>query len=1105
MSVFKISLEYKKTILWKLVVILLLFSAVIILAGVYYYKSQRNRIFIEQQNNLSAIATLKIGQITQWHKERLGDAIVITGNEPLINCIKQYFVDENQHGIKRELIKWMESLYVENDYSGVSLVDTLLKIRLASASFDPVTNEGITEELKEVIRNQKVIIKDLFRAGNNKQVQMDILVPLIDPGNKEPKIFGIVILRIDPGKVLFPLIQSWPTPSKSAETLLLRKDGDSVLYLNELRHQKNTALNLKLPVGNKNLLAAKVVNGFEGIAEGVDYRKIPVVGSLSKIRGMPWYMVAKIDEKEIQAPLKRFIYITGSAIVLLILIVVSVFGLLIWNQQLKFYKQQLNNELDRKKAEDALRESENKFRQTFDLSPVGIVMVGLDKRFLHCNGAFSQSLGYLPEELVGKTFTDVTYSEDIPIGIDEMMAMIKGEIAISHVQKRYVRKDGQIVWGEVLISLIRDNKGHPQYFLTIVQDITERKLAEEALLESEDKFKYVFDHSLIGKSITLPSGEINVNRAFCEMLGYKPEELKKMNWADISHPADIELTNEALGLILSGEKDSVRFIKRYIHKNGSVVWADVGTSLRRDEQGKPLYFMTVVNDITERKKAEEALHLKNLVFDASIAANSIADINGIVTETNDAFISMWGFTDKSEVISKPISSFLNNPREALLIETALQSNGQWEGDYIARRKDGSTFIAHGLATVVRDDLGKSIGYQSSVLDISERNRAEESLRESERRLREAQEMAHLGFWFWDVKTGYVEWSDEVYKIFCLDPKKFTPQIDSILALSPWEEDNQRDKELINRAVNSHSPGSYEQKFLRPDKSIAHYYSTFQGNYNEKGDIISIVGTVLDITDRKNAESQIKKLNEELEGRVILRTEQLEAANKELEAFSYSVSHDLRAPLRSVHGYTKILLEEYENKLDDEGKRICGIIFSSATHMGELIDDLLSFSKIGRSSLNPSLIDMEKMVRNQFEGKISPNEKEKIKLNVGKLHKAFGDVTLLGQVWINLLTNAIKYSSKNEISEISIDSSVSGKMITYFIKDNGVGFDMQYTHKLFGVFQRLHSEAEFEGNGVGLAIVKRIILKHGGRVWAEGAVGKGATFYFSLPVQDKRQK
>ena len=170
-----------------------------------------------------------------------------------------------------------------------------------------------------------------------------------------------------------------------------------------------------------------------------------------------------------------------------------------------------------------------------------------------------------------------------------------------------------------------------------------------------------------------------------------------------------------------------------------------------------------------------------------------------------------------------------------------------------------------------------------------------------------------------------------------------------------------------------------------------------------------------ITDRKNAESQIKKLNEELEERVILRTEQLEAANKELEAFSYSVSHDLRAPLRSVHGFTKILLEDYEAILDEEGKRICGIISSSATQMGELIDDLLSFSRVGRSNLNLSEIDMKKMARSIFEGMTSPSERKRIKLKIGRLHKAFGDVTLLGQVWINLISNAIKYSSKNVIS------------------------------------------------------------------------------------------
>jgi light-regulated signal transduction histidine kinase (bacteriophytochrome) len=267
----------------------------------------------------------------------------------------------------------------------------------------------------------------------------------------------------------------------------------------------------------------------------------------------------------------------------------------------------------------------------------------------------------------------------------------------------------------------------------------------------------------------------------------------------------------------------------------------------------------------------------------------------------------------------------------------------------------------------------------------------------------------------------------------------------------------------------------------------------------------LVSVQQDITDRKNAESQIKKLNEELEGRVIQRTELLEAANKELEAFSYSVSHDLRAPLRSVHGFTKILLEDYEPILDDEGKRICKIISSSATQMGELIDDLLSFSRIGRTNMNPSMLDMRTIAKSAYEEISSGDQKLRTILKLGKLHKVFGDANLLRIVWNNLISNAIKYSSKEKISEIEIKSQIKYGRITYSIKDNGVGFDMQYAHKLFGVFQRLHSEAEFEGNGVGLAIVQRIILKHGGKVWAESEVGKGATFYFSLPVQDINKK
>ena len=242
--------------------------------------------------------------------------------------------------------------------------------------------------------------------------------------------------------------------------------------------------------------------------------------------------------------------------------------------------------------------------------------------------------------------------------------------------------------------------------------------------------------------------------------------------------------------------------------------------------------------------------------------------------------------------------------------------------------------------------------------------------------------------------------------------------------------------------------------------------------------------------------ELSRFNQTLEQKVADRTLELKNINKELESFSYSISHDLRAPLRSIHGYTNILSTEYASKLDDEAKRLMNIILSNTQRMGQLIDDLLSFSRMGRKELVKENISMKALVAEIWE-ELKPEQNRKIELILGNLKDSMGDKGTIRQVWTNLISNAIKFTNMREKAIIEISSEEKGDTITYCIKDNGTGFDMQYYNKLFGVFQRLHSQKEFEGTGVGLAIVQRIVTKHGGSVWANSKLGEGSAFYFSL--------
>ncbi|AYB29215.1 sensor histidine kinase [Chryseolinea soli] len=280
--------------------------------------------------------------------------------------------------------------------------------------------------------------------------------------------------------------------------------------------------------------------------------------------------------------------------------------------------------------------------------------------------------------------------------------------------------------------------------------------------------------------------------------------------------------------------------------------------------------------------------------------------------------------------------------------------------------------------------------------------------------------------------------------------------------------------------------------IAPIGAIGNYWAT---PHRPTAEEVSLLQSLADITA-----VTIENVNvyAELEQRVADRTAQLEAANKELEAFSYSVSHDLRAPLRSILGYSDILREDNFDQLNESGKQILNTVQQNARKMNTLIEDLLQFSKLGKKPLEKSQVNNQKLVRHIIE-EMDPALTAKASISVSEMYPIEADISLLKQVWINLIGNAIKYSSKKEHPVIEIGSYKSGNEITFVVKDNGAGFDTRYADKLFGAFQRLHKYAEFPGTGVGLALVQRIINRHGGRVWAEGKVNEGAAFYFTLPA------
>lgn len=425
---------------------------------------------------------------------------------------------------------------------------------------------------------------------------------------------------------------------------------------------------------------------------------------------------------------------------------------------------------------------------------------------------------------------------------------------------------------------------------------------------------------------------------------------------------------------------------------------------------------------------------------------------------------------------------------------------------------------HGLAGDL-DDMRKSLmerqasletmnreleeSVQSREVALMQSRTSEAALRDSETRLRTLVRTIPDLVWLKDTQGIYLNCNLQFSRFFGATESAIIGKTDYDFVAAP-----QADGFLANdrRAMAAGEPTVNEEWLNFAEGGYRGLFETIKTPMRDTdGQIVGILGIARDITARKAAEEQIRqahdeihRLNEDLELRVRLRTAELEAANTDLESFSYSVSHDLRSPLRAINGFSAILLEDYAARLDAEGLRLLGMVNNNAIRMGQLIDDILAFSRAGRHEMLISEIDMNALVREAWKGLETQRGERAVEFRLGDLPAARGDIAAIRQVWQNLLGNALKFTTGRTPAVIEVDGEISGSDILYRVRDNGAGFDPDHGDQLFNLFQRLHSNKEFEGTGIGLAIVKRFVTKHGGRVWAEGKPGTGACFCFSLP-------
>ncbi|OGP12758.1 MAG: hypothetical protein A2052_08240 [Deltaproteobacteria bacterium GWA2_54_12] len=630
--------------------------------------------------------------------------------------------------------------------------------------------------------------------------------------------------------------------------------------------------------------------------------------------------------------------------------------------------------------------------------------------------------------------------------------------------------------------------------------------SQKSLAESELRYRTLIENLQEGIWVIDENAVTTyVNPRMAEMLGYAVSEMMGKSLFEFLDEEGVRITQERLERRKRGIKEVMD--AEYVKKDGGRLYATIAVA-PFIEGGVYKGAIAGIVDITERRKAQEALreseekfraildNMGNVVFMKDLEGRHIFVNRLFEMVTRRSKADIYGKTVLELFPEQIAMEFDKNDRKVLEYDRPMEFEESFPlGDGV------HSYIS--IKFPLKDTKGKAYAVCGVSTDITTLKNAEEALRKSEHSLREAQRIAHIGNWEWDMEKDFVYRSDEVFGIFGRTRVEFDSFESYLESVHP--DDREAVIMKLRKAIDSEQAYSVDARITRGDavERIVH----IQGEVirDESGKAVRMAGTVQDITERKQAEDEVTKLNRELEHRVEERTLELKRANEdlavaktEMETFTYSVAHDLRSPLRLIDGFTILLLKKQRDRLDHEGQDHLERIRASARRMGQLIDDLMNLSFVMRAEVSLGAVDLSAIalsIASDLE-KADPERKSDFVIEKGLA--ARGDERLLRMVVENLLGNAWKFTSKRDGPRIEFRrcGEEAGKDV-FCVRDNGVGFNMAHSDRLFHPFQRLHSQDEFPGTGIGLATVKQIVQRHGGSVWAEGKTGEGAVFYFTL--------